>query len=109
MEQKQTDYRHSSFLYPWDHRYVEGISRVILCSSTVKPTPSATAVCNLHFTVTPLFGTVNRSIEGPSKLGERTLVFVIGPILATNLLSTGLIDWKAWYALLAASGPGNYF
>jgi hypothetical protein len=53
----------------------------------------------------PLFGTDNRSIEDPGKVGERALLFVVGPTLATNLLSTGLIAWKAWCALLSASDP----
>jgi hypothetical protein len=34
-------------------------------------------------------------------LGEVELILV-GPTLVTNLLSTGLITWKAWCALLAS-------
>jgi hypothetical protein len=56
----------------------------------------------------PLFGTTNRSIEDPGKVGERALLFLVVPTLATNLLSTGLIAWKAWCALLAASDPDDY-
>jgi hypothetical protein len=36
-------------------------------------------------------------------LGKQELI-MIGPTLATNLLSTGLISWKAWCAS-PASGP----
>ena len=34
--------------------------------------------------------------------GRFYLVLLTGPILVTNLLSTGLITWKAWCALLAS-------
>jgi hypothetical protein len=57
---------------------------------------TAAAVCDLYFSLIPVFGTETRSIEDPSKVGERALVFVVVPTLATNLLSTGLIAWKAW-------------
>ena len=66
-----------------------------LCAH-LEPTPPAAAVCDLYYTIMPLFGTDNRRIEDPSKVGERVLLFVVGPTLATNLLSTGLIAWKAW-------------
>ncbi|KAN0129157.1 hypothetical protein V8E53_013028 [Lactarius tabidus] len=57
---------------------------------------TAAAVCDLYFSIMPLFGTDKRSIEDPGKVGERALLFVVGPTLATNLLSTGMIAWKAW-------------
>jgi hypothetical protein len=41
------------------------------------------------------------------KFGKRDLIMT-GPTLGTNLLSTTLITWKAWYALLE-SGPHEYF
>ena len=50
-----------------------------------------------------MYGTDSQGIENPNKVGERALLFVAGPTLVTNLLSTGLIAWKAWCALLAAS------
>ena len=62
----------------------------------LEPTPSVAAICDLYYTIMPLFGTDNRSIEDSSKVGERVLLFVVGPTLATNLLSTGLIAWKSW-------------
>jgi hypothetical protein len=54
------------------------------------------AVLDLYFSLIPVFGAANRSIEDPGKVGERALLFVVLPTLATNLLSTGLIAWKAW-------------
>jgi hypothetical protein len=57
---------------------------------------TAAAVCDLYFSIIPLFGAASRSIEGQGKVGERALLFVVGPTLATNLLSTSLIAWKAW-------------
>jgi hypothetical protein len=67
--------------------------------------PAAAAVCDLYFSIIPLFGAASRSIEGQGKVGERALLFVVGPTLATNLLSTSLIAWKAWCALLTTSDP----
>ena len=66
-------------------------------------------MCDLYYTIMLLFGTDNRRIEDQSKLGERVLLFVVGPTLATNLLSTGLIAWKAWCAPLVASDPRQLF
>ena len=66
-------------------------------------------MCDIYYTIVPLFGTDNRRIEDPNKDGERTLLFVAGPTLATNILSTGLIAWKAWCALLVASDPRQLF
>ncbi|KAI0273921.1 hypothetical protein BGY98DRAFT_997854 [Russula aff. rugulosa BPL654] len=45
-----------------------------------------------------LFNPSHQSIQDESgvKLGERALIMV-GPTLGTNLLSTGLIAWKAWH------------
>jgi hypothetical protein len=70
-----------------------------------EPTPAAAAVCDLCFSLIPLLGTVGLTIESPGRGGERALLFLAGPTLATNLLSTGLIAWKARCALLAASDP----
>jgi hypothetical protein len=47
-------------------------------------------------------GMDNQSFEDPGKAGECALLFVVGPTLATNLLSTGMIAWKAWYTLPVA-------
>ena len=66
-------------------------------------------MCDLYYTIMPLFGTDNRRIEDPSKVEERVLLFVIGPTLATNILSTGLIAWKAWCAVLVVSDPRQLF
>lgn len=67
------------------------------------------AVLDLYFTIISVFGTDKWSIEDPGKLGERALLCVAGPILGTNLLSTGLIAWKAWCALLATSDSRRLF
>ncbi|KAH9058116.1 hypothetical protein EDB87DRAFT_952879 [Lactarius vividus] len=58
---------------------------------------TAAAGCDLGLSLVPLFSPSHRSIQDESnvKLGERALIMV-GPTLATNLLSTGLIVWKAW-------------
>ena len=69
---------------------------------------------DLYYTITmPFFGTDSQRIEDlvedSSKVGERVLLFVVGPTLATNLLSTGLIAWKAWCAPLVASDPRQLF
>jgi hypothetical protein len=41
--------------------------------------------------------------QTPSQIGVRSegelAVIVVGPILATNLLSTSFIVWKAWYVV----------
>jgi hypothetical protein len=50
-------------------------------------------------------GPTNWSIESTGRVGERALLFLAVPTLATNLLCTGLIAWKAWCALLAAWDP----
>ena len=48
-------------------------------------------------------------VEGASPAAEGSLssveieTILVVPTLCTNLLSTGLIAWKAWYALLASS------
>lgn len=59
---------------------------------------TAAAGCDLGLSLAPLFNPSHQSIQDESgvKLGERALIMV-GPTLATNLLSTGLIAWKAWY------------
>jgi hypothetical protein len=76
-------------LWNRDNRVIATLLFFILGSTTA-------AVCDLYFSIMPLFGTDNRSIEDPGKVGERALLFVVGPTLATNLLSTGMIAWKAW-------------
>ena len=65
---------------------------------------AAAAGCDLGLSLVPLFSPSHQSIQDESnvRLGERALIMV-GPTLATNLLSTGLIAWKAWYALLASN------
>ncbi|KAI9450474.1 hypothetical protein BJY52DRAFT_1356565 [Lactarius psammicola] len=57
----------------------------------------AAAGCDLGLSLIPLFSPSHNSIQVESsvKLGERALIMV-GPTLGTNLLSTGLITWKAW-------------
>lgn len=57
----------------------------------------AAAGCDLGLSLGPLFNPSHQSIQDESgvKLGERALIMV-GPTLGTNLLSTGLIAWKAW-------------
>jgi len=57
----------------------------------------AAAGSALGLGLVPLFSPSHQSIEDQSnvKLGERALILV-GPTLATNLLSTGLIAWKFW-------------
>ena len=59
---------------------------------------AAAAGCDLGLSLAPLFNPSHQSIQDESgvKLGERALIMV-GPTLGTNLLSTGLIAWKAWY------------
>lgn len=70
-------------------------------TNNLEPMLVVAAACDVYFTVAPLFGQTNLSIEYPSKIGQRALIMV-SPTLATNLLSTGLIAWKAWFALLAS-------
>lgn len=63
---------------------------------------AAAATSDLVLSLGPLFDPSHKSIQDESsvKMGERALIMV-GPTLGTNLLSTGLIAWKAWYARLA--------
>ena len=97
LEQRQTHRRHSSPLHPRDYRYIKmgSFIIVILCSLGTKP--AAAAGCDLGLSFVPLFNPSHHSIQEDSnvKLGERALILV-GPTLATNLLSTGLIAWKFW-------------
>ncbi|KAI0259765.1 hypothetical protein BC834DRAFT_600802 [Gloeopeniophorella convolvens] len=57
----------------------------------------AAAGSDLGLSLVPLFNPSHQSIQDSSntKLGERAMIMV-GPTLGTNLLSTGLIAWKAW-------------
>ncbi|KAI9450398.1 hypothetical protein BJY52DRAFT_1356829 [Lactarius psammicola] len=60
------------------------------------------AGCDLYLSLAPSFSPISNyySFQGP--FGETTLnsdyfvIVVVAPILGTNLLSTGLIAWKAW-------------
>ncbi|KAN0129150.1 hypothetical protein V8E53_013021 [Lactarius tabidus] len=58
---------------------------------------TAAAGCELGLNLRPLFDPSYQSLEDESnvKIGELALIMG-GPTLATNLLSTGLIAWKAW-------------
>jgi len=58
---------------------------------------TAAAGADIGLSLAPLFNPSHESIQDASsvKLGERALIMV-GPTLGTNLLSTGLIAWKAW-------------
>ena len=63
---------------------------------------AAAAVCDIYFTVAFLYtGEIKLSIEDPAKVGQRAII-VVSTTLATNLLSTGLIAWKAWCAVLSS-------
>ncbi|KAI0259749.1 hypothetical protein BC834DRAFT_904275 [Gloeopeniophorella convolvens] len=57
----------------------------------------AAAGCDLGLDLVPLFNPSHHSAHDDSavKRGERALI-MIGPTLATNILSTSLIAWKAW-------------
>jgi len=59
---------------------------------------SAAAGVNLGRTLHPIFVSSNQQSPPPesgTKLGECALI-LIGPMLATNILSTALIGIKAW-------------
>ena len=57
---------------------------------------AACGVSDVYFTVVFLCtGQIKLSIEDPVEVGQRAVI-VVGSTLATNLLSTGLIAWKAW-------------
>ncbi|KAN0129144.1 hypothetical protein V8E53_013015 [Lactarius tabidus] len=58
---------------------------------------TAAAGSDLGLSLRPLFDPSHYSIDDDTnvKIGERALIMG-GPTLATNLLSTGLIAWKAW-------------
>ena len=70
---------------------------------------AAAAGSDLGLSLVPLFNPSHQSIETESnvKIGERALIMG-GPTLATNLLSTGLIAWKAWCAPLASDLRGLF-
>jgi len=63
---------------------------------------TAAAAADLVLNLGPLFDSSNKSIQDESgvKMGERVLI-MFGPTLGTNLLSTGLIAWKAWQHRIA--------
>ncbi len=86
----------SSFLGLQVHH--KHLSSSLFCTHRQR-TLTAAAGCDLGLSLAPLFSPSHQSIQDESnvKLGERALIMV-GPTLATNLLSTGLIAWKAWYA-----------
>ena len=97
LEQRQARYRHSCVLHHWNHRYVKGISQN-WCSVLIWNHRSQL----LAGMPLPLGVATSISLDdGNLKLGELDLM-MIGPTLATNLLSTGLIAWKAWCAPLAS-------
>jgi hypothetical protein len=64
---------------------------------------AAAAGSDLGLSLRPLFDPSHYSIDDDTnvKIGERALIMG-GPTLATNLLSTGLIAWKAWCGPLAS-------
>jgi hypothetical protein len=53
-------------------------------------------IYGLRFTsqITP----INKNVQNLSPEGDVAVV-VIGPILATNVLATAFIAWKAWYVV----------
>jgi hypothetical protein len=54
-------------------------------------------------------GLVQGAYPGDKSLILRELdLVIVGPTLATNLLSTGLITWKAWCALFLRLTPDDY-
>ena len=55
-------------------------------------------MCDVYFNVMSLFGQPKLRIEDPNEVGQQALIRAV-PTLATNMLSTGLIAWNAWYAL----------
>jgi len=71
--------------------------RVIAILSLFILGTTAAAGCDLGLSLEPLFNPSHHSIEDESnvKFGERALILG-GPTLATDILSTGLIAWKAW-------------
>ena len=107
LEQRQTRHFHSSALYSWDHRYITGISQYH--HFVLNLTPAAAAGSDLGLSLAPLFSPSHQSIDTESnvKIGERALIMG-GPTLATNLLSTGLIAWKAWYTPLVSDLQGPF-
>ncbi|KAH9032256.1 hypothetical protein EDB85DRAFT_2289811 [Lactarius pseudohatsudake] len=58
---------------------------------------TAAAGCDLGLSLVPLFSPTHHTVEDESnvKSGERALI-MIDSTLGTNLVSTGLIAWKAW-------------
>ena len=93
--QRQARRRHSCILHHWDHRYLKGISSTTHAHLTLLIAGAA------GYGIA--FGLIQRSFPAYSlSLGVLDLI-VVGPTLATNSLSTGLIAWKAWCAL--ASNP----
>ncbi|KAH8991489.1 hypothetical protein EDB86DRAFT_3079902 [Lactarius hatsudake] len=64
---------------------------VVVCSSG--PTLVAAAGCELGLSVIPIFKPPYNIIPITANSGP---LIMVGPTLATNLISTGLIAWKAW-------------
>ncbi|KAH9173222.1 hypothetical protein EDB89DRAFT_2228935 [Lactarius sanguifluus] len=64
---------------------------VVVCSSG--PTLVAAAGCELGLSVIPIFRPPYNSVPITANYGP---LIMVGPTLATNLISTGLIAWKAW-------------
>ena len=97
-------------LWNYDRRVV-AVFMFLLVGTTCKPAPppdvldkrrslssfSAAAGINLGRTLRPVFVSNQTSTpESGTKLGETALI-LIGPLLATNILSTALIGFKAWW------------
>ncbi|KAH9173229.1 hypothetical protein EDB89DRAFT_747509 [Lactarius sanguifluus] len=61
---------------------------------------TAAAGCELGLSLVPLFNSETpyyvNAAEGPRTTANFGPLIMVGPTLATNLLSTGLIAWKAW-------------
>jgi len=102
-------------LWNKDKRVIATLTLFILgttgvsCSTSSFPTcahlqfvMAAAAAFDLVLNLGPLFDSSHKNIQDESgvKMGERVLI-MFGPTLGTNLLSTGLIAWKAWCARLA--------
>ena len=96
-------------LWNYDRRVV-AVLMFFLIGTTCKPVPppdvfdkrrslnpfSAATGINLGRTLRPVFVPNQTSTsESGTKLGETALI-LIGPLLATNILSTALIGFKAW-------------
>ena len=97
LEQRQAHHCHSCTLHPWDHRYVRRyLSESTLCSHLQLSIAASAG----YAIATGLVS--NLSPDNTSLTSAKHDLILIGPIVATNLLSTGLTFWRAWCALLAS-------